>query len=658
MRLLWSWLVLVLALVGVGSRPALADASATVDPSCFRGLSADGSTGLFDQPSANPGCSWRLRTGSFLGGFVENGYLLVGDRFRSMGGGVAVAATLGQHIELALQLGAQLGRIESSSTSPELAPEPSLLAISQFKLQLKLHSAWGRLVHVALMPTVRLPGAGQDFAPVPLNLDAAIDALLELNLRRALPQLPLTLSAQLGYVHDRSLRALDAQDCMGGTVADCLRARLQSTAAYSVGLPRLRLSIGAQLPLHVWRSLWLVPAVSYRIEAIVGDPDPVLLALLGMQSTAAVQNGRFQQWLTVGGRIWLGLPLSLDFGVRIGLQSAGYAMGAKVPQVMGYGALTWEIDLLAGQSQAADGRGTPAVPSVPPVMKTGAETRLCRVSGAIRDVQTGQPLADAVVHFVGQRHNALLTDDKGSFVSGELSCGAVLVEASRGDHQTMRLPVVLSAGEQAAVDIRLPKLLRAQAGRLWLLSQGDDGSKLPARATRSRDGQVVSLLSEECGLFARVAAGAWLLRVDAAGYLSREQTVVIPDGGEQRLQLLLSRRGREPKVQLGGAEIVLLSPLLFGPGGASLSRDSERVLDEVVDLLIHHPELVQLRIEQAADLQAGDGNLLEQQVIAVRDYLVSQGVAPDRVVARVTEGPRRTPPRISFKISAERHPSP
>ena len=290
--------------------------------------------------------------------------------------------------------------------------------------------------------------------------------------------------------------------------------------------------------------------------------------------------------------------------------------------------------------------------------KTGAETRLCRVSGAIRDVQTGQPLADAVVHFVGQRHNALLTDDKGSFVSGELSCGAVLVEASRGDHQTMRLPVVLSAGEQAAVDIRLPKLLRAQAGRLWLLSQSDDGSKLPARATLSRDGQVVSLLSEEGGLFARVAAGAWLLRVDAAGYLSREQTVVIPDGGEQRLQLLLSRRGREPKVQLGGAEIVLLSPLLFGPGGASLSRDSERVLDEVVDLLIHHPELVQLRIEQAADLQAGDGNLLEQQVIAVRDYLVSQGVAPDRVVARVTEGPRRTPPRISFKIAAERHPSP
>ena len=79
-----------------------------------------------------------------------------------------------------------------------------------------------------------------------------------------------------------------------------------------MGLPRLRLAVGAQLPLHVWRTLWIVPTVIYRIEAIVGDPDPVLLALLGMQSPMASLQGRFQQWLTLGGRVWFGLPLSLS----------------------------------------------------------------------------------------------------------------------------------------------------------------------------------------------------------------------------------------------------------------------------------------------------------------------------------------------------------
>lgn len=243
-----------------------------------------------------------------------------------------MAGTLGQHVELALQLATQLGRPESQTGGGFEATSPSLLTISQLKLQLKLHSAWGRLVHVALLPSLRLPGTGQDFAPAPLNMDASVDALLDVQLARRLPQVPLTLSVLLGYFHDRSLRALDAQDCMGGTVADCLRARLQNTAAYAVGLPRLRLSLAVQLPLHLWRVLSIYPTVIYRLEAVVGDRNPVLLALLGMQSPGAPLQGRFQQWLTVGTRIWFGLPLSLDFGVRLGLQSARLCDGCEAAE--------------------------------------------------------------------------------------------------------------------------------------------------------------------------------------------------------------------------------------------------------------------------------------------------------------------------------------
>lgn len=343
MRLLWSGLVLLLTLFGVGRGAAWAEVSQTNEGGCFRGLSTDGSSGSFDLPSANPGCAFRLRAGSYLAGFVEQGYLLAGDRFRSLGGGVSVAATLGQHVEVALQLASQLGRVEpmSSSVLEGSGPSASILTISQLKIQLKLHSAWGRLVHVALMPTLRLPGEGQDFSPAPLNIDAAIDALLDVKLGRVLPQFPLTLSAQLGYVHDRSLRSLDAQDCMGGTVADCLRARLQSTAAYLVGLPRLRLAVGAQLPLHLWRALWIVPTVIYRVEAIVGDPDPVLLALLGMQSPMAPLQGRFQQWLTLGGRIWFGLPLSLDFWRAGGAPERRLCDGGEAASGDGL----WRVDL-------------------------------------------------------------------------------------------------------------------------------------------------------------------------------------------------------------------------------------------------------------------------------------------------------------------------
>lgn len=635
MRLLCSGLVLLVTLLGVGRSAAWAEGKPTDERSCYRGLSLDGSSGLLDQPSANPGCAYRMRTASYLAGFIENGYLLVGDRFRSLSGAVSVAATLGSYVELALQLGTQLSRMES----------PPLWSMSQFKLQMKLHTPIGKLAHLAVLPSLRIPGVGQDFAPAPVNLDGSLDVIGEVSLARVLPQVPLVLLGQLGYVHDRSLRALDAQDCMGGTVADCLKARLQSTAAYSVGLPRLRFSVGTQVAFALTRWLWVMPQVGYRLSVVVGRPDPVLLALLGMQAPTAPLEGRVQQELSLGARLGFGIPLSLDFGLRIGLQSTGYAMGAKIPTVVGIGALNFEIDLLGGT-----GRSTTDEEAKQPPQPS--KDSACFVAGTVRDEQSGQPLADAVVRFVGQRHNAILTDGKGGFSSGELSCGAIVIESSRGDHQTTRLPVVVSVGERAAVELRLPKQSRAQSGRLWLSVQTDDGSKVSARATLQRGGQLVSLLSEEGGLFARAAAGVWLLRVEAAGYLSREQAVVLSDGGEQRLQLLLHRRSASPRVQLGSREITLSSALTFATGSTGLSSDSERTLDEVVDLLIHHPEITLLRIEHQADLSQSDVTVLEQQAIVVRDYLVQHGISPERVVASVVEGPRRTPAKIVLRLSS------
>ncbi len=652
MRLLWSRLVLHLALSGVGM--GLASADPVAGDGCFRGLSTDGTSGILDLPSADPGCSFRLRSGAYLAGFVENGYLLVGDRFRSLSGGVSVASTLGRHIELALQLAGQLGRTEQVAGPLVGSNSSSVLSISQLKLQLKLFAPWGRFVHVALLPSVRMPTVAQDFVPAPLNTDASIDALLGVSLRPSVPQFPLRFSVLVGYVQDRSLRALDAQDCMGGTVADCLRGRLESTAAYGVSLPRLRGSIGAELPLMLHRHVSLTPALNYRAEVMVGDPDPVLLALLGTGFPSAPLQGRLQQAISIGGRIGLSIPLAIDFGVRLGLQNAGYAMGAKLPLVMGYGGLSWELDVLGDGGLGPRSTLGPVVPQV----RGGPEGASCRVAGVIRDAQSGQPLADSVVRFVGQRHNAILTDDKGSFASAILACGAIHIEASRGDRQTTRIPVVVAPGEQAAVEIRLPRRERSQSGGLWLTVRASDGSRLSVRAMLSREAQHQPLLSEDSGLFARVAAGAWLLRVDAAGYLSREQVVVISDGTEQRLDLVMQKRGLLPKVQLGLGELLLREPVGFVSGGANLQPESERLLDEVIDVLIHHPEVALLRIEHQADLSMSDPLVIEQQAIAVRDYLVQHGIAPERVVATIADGPRRSTAKIVFKLPVERHAVP
>ena len=88
---------------------------------------------------------------------------------------------------------------------------------------------------------------------------------------------------------------------------------------------------------------------------------------------------------------------------------------------------------------------------------------------------------------------------------------------------------------------------RPAQGRLWLELRDEGGGPVRATATLSRDGQSVELSPQPGGLLTRGPAGPWTLRVDANGYLSREQTVVLPSGGEQRLSLTLLRRPAAPR---------------------------------------------------------------------------------------------------------------
>ena len=630
---------------------------------CSLGLARSGGSGLFDLPLAEAGCPWRLRVGMALSGFAQGGYLLSDDNFIQLAGTVQVAASIGSHLETSLQIGGRASRV----VRPLMDTKPattSLLALGAIALTVKLHTQWGRLVHAAVQPILRVHSGPDDLGPNFRSADLGVDILGTVELQRLRSALPLRLHWLLGYLYDRSSELLANQDCMAAGSAQCLATRLISTAAYEVGQPRLRLSLGADALFQVHRKLRLGPLVAYHLDVITGDGDPVLRELLRLQGVMDGVDDRLAQWLTLGARLHLTLPMTVELGMQLGLQSAGYATGAKLNQVSGYGALSWELELLSGGDGTSHRSPEPEGAAEPAARPAGGYAQ-GTVTGVVRDARTGTTLPDAVVRLVGIRHNALLADERGEFRSAPLYAGAVVVEASRSDHLTARQIVWVRPGEAALVELKLPPVERPALGRLWLELRDEAGQPLRATATLLREGQSVELLPQPGGLLARVPAGPWTLRVDASGYLSREQTVVLPSGGEQRLSLALLRRPASPRVQLGAGEILLREPLEFLPGTAALSPDSSRILDEMIDLLVHHPELRQLRIElQGA---AGDGaagvapgrtplpSLWEHQAIAVRDYLVQHGVAPERVVAQVVAGGpvRGRVPRVLLKVAAE-----
>ncbi|HEY8143281.1 MAG TPA: OmpA family protein, partial [Kofleriaceae bacterium] len=75
----------------------------------------------------------------------------------------------------------------------------------------------------------------------------------------------------------------------------------------------------------------------------------------------------------------------------------------------------------------------------------------------------------------------------------------------------------------------------------------------------------------------------------------------------------------------------------FETGSAVLKKDSESLLDDVAKALNDHPEIKRVRVEGHTDSRAGDRynkKLSKARAEAVKDYLVSKGVAKRRLIAR------------------------
>lgn len=647
------------------------EATADRAPSWCRwliGLTQSGSAGLFDLPLADPGCPWQLRLGVFAHGFTQSNFLFIGDRNDQLNGTVALSATLGAYVETWFTVDTRTNRNQHSTNESGATIQPTL-ALGRTALGVKLHGALGRFGHLALLPTVRVHSGPFDFGPNFSSVDAGIDLLSSLDLGGAWPWLPLRLSARIGYLHDRSASVLSLLECMAQGGTECLATRLIYTTAYDIGQPRVILGFGADAHFRIGEKVLLGPTASYTLQVVASEGDAVLLAQLGMQAPAVSLgdvNARVAQTLSLGAKLVLPFSLSIDLGMQVALSSFGYAMGPRPAQIAGYGALSFALDLGGGAAGGVrTGDGASPLPSAAASFGTqmGSARLLShaagQVRGVVRDAQTQAPLADAFVRFIGVPQNALLTDEHGSYASGPLPVGPLTVEASRGDHQTARTAVVVRAGETTAANLELLTMARTAPAILWVELRDETNATPAAIATLSRpllgqgagraqaEIQSIEMSPQPHGHYARLSGGSWRLRIDAAGYLSREQIVVLSAGTERRLSLRLVRRPALPRVRLIPDEIALAEPLSF-VGDAlhpQLTPASLRLLDEVSDLLIHHLELRQIRIETV-----GAGTAA--QLIAVRDYLVQAGTAPERVIAgeALTLPPHDRAARIVLRI--------
>jgi outer membrane protein OmpA-like peptidoglycan-associated protein len=93
----------------------------------------------------------------------------------------------------------------------------------------------------------------------------------------------------------------------------------------------------------------------------------------------------------------------------------------------------------------------------------------------------------------------------------------------------------------------------------------------------------------------------------------------------------------EKRVEVKEEAIELSEVVQFRSGSAELLPDSEKLLSEVADALKEHPEILKIRVEGHTDTRAGsryNRKLSRARARSVRKYLIEQGVAGRRLVAR------------------------
>jgi outer membrane protein OmpA-like peptidoglycan-associated protein len=462
-----------------------------------------------------------------------------------------------------------------------------------------------------------------------------LTALASWNFQALVPELPLRAHLNLGMYFDNSynLPLYDANTT--------LYSRYVSSFAYGLGKDRFRLAFGLDAPVaDLIDGFSLRPMVEYHFEYVTADGDPAFASFGPKCVPSPVQdcrNNKSQMWLTLGLQAQILHSLTLMLGVDIELEAVGYPYGPPLAP--------WNF--LFGASFPLDVLPKVVTRTVPVEKLVAAVAPEGLVAGRVVS-SVGTPIEGAVVGVTGRDHSRVVAEADGSFQSVPLPPGLaeLFVAAPNFENATARADVV--AGQTVNVVITMTP--RAPSAKITGHVVDETGK--PVVATVKLAGpQIAETKTDEAGnLSVGLQPGQYVLRVEAEQHLSREMSASAVEGVDVPLTIVLHARPGVAGVTYKDGKIILRQPIAFKANRnkptAELAPGAARVLDELIDLLINHPEIRQIRVETHTDSSLPPPKaqeLTDQQAQAIATYINQQGVPKDQIL---TQGMGSTKPRV------------
>ena len=612
-----------------------------------------GLTGLFRTVTSDIGGSHTFRVGLHTELFKSSGFLVDGDDNTRFIGTLAISYAPWRYTEMFFNIRSAANN--NDRTDPARLDEPVVLALGDFSFGAK-----------GQYPVTPYLGIGGNFAVNFLNsvggvspagnaTGAYFGMLASFGLSRLINAWAPQFHLNFGYLVDNSGNL--ARDDKGNSVfanwcaqgRSCLASLQVEKFGLGINPSRLQLRLGADFPLRRFTKFGVTPIIELAADFATGDTDTdfdnktmtsaggaiynMLQARLKRAPTAQEIRDEIDpkttMWLTIGARVNPVAGFNVELASDIGVVSPGYGYGPPV--------VPW--NLILGFSYAYD----PAPPTrvvtketVKTVVKEVGERRIVgKFRGRVVNAKTLEPIEGAVVTLPGKDLTGLSTDPDGTFVSYELPAGPQNIMVRHPDFQLAKLQVTIKQGAITAQDVKLepaaPKFVRV-TGKVT------DQKGTAVAATIAAAGAETKQTTADAGgsYTLELKPGQYTIAVTADGFLRKEMLANLA-GPAITADFSLSARPKRSLVTVTKKEIVIKKQIHFGTSDATILPDSQQLLDSIVDALLANANIKKLEIAGHTDNRGkAETNLALSQARAdaVKDYLVKNGVAADRLVAK------------------------
>ncbi len=337
----------------------------------------------------------------------------------------------------------------------------------------------------------------------------------------------------------------------------------------------------------------------------------------------------------------------------------GFTGGIGSPDVRVVAMLGWEPPIEADQDRDGLADSKDGCPAQPEDEDGWDDSDGCPDPSAMLTVTVvdgeGKPVVGAKVAVSGPQ-----AFEGGSGARGDLHPGSYRLNVSAPGWIGASQEVQMAAGDDQQVTVTLEAALALVQVRVV----GPDGQPVEAEFTVG-DSERVSTKGGKGQL--QVAAGDHGLTLRAEGYVVENQKLSLGGGETKLVEVEL----RPTQVELTAEKIEIKGEVFFDTAKATIQPDSFALLDEVVQVMKDHPEVLRLRIEGHTDSR-GDAEpnlvLSRERAAAVLAYLQDKGVAPERLESegygetrpldkRENEAAWKKNRRVDFYISQRTEPA-